>query len=527
MTTTFDTPFPATAGHGSGALSQALPGDGGAGAVLADAVRARGLADDAERVLLLRAVQWADTHPTEVVADAAFGEEAAECLPLVHWAAVAEFAAALGLSTSAGERLIHEALELRHRCERTWSRLLAGEVTAWRARRVAATTIGQPDDVAVFVDEHVHPIVHKVGFIKLEKLLDEALLKLYPLEREKQRAAALDQRQVRLLEGVSAGGVASILISADLKDAYDFNDTVTALAQALADGGCEEPLDVRRALAVGILADPARALALLEGEEAPKPRRKQMTIVMHLSADAVHGIAPVGRFERGDQPVAAAMVAEWAARADTRVTVRPVIDLADHEMVGSYEVPERLKAQVAGVNGCCVFPFCTRPARACDCDHVVAHGAGGRTCSCNLAPLCRRHHRLKTHTGWGYHAVEVGTWLWTSPHGHRYLRDATGTSEVTRPGDVRGDFDGCLHTRPPDDVGQPDDPDPLAGPGDPPRRRWRDQIMNQIDQRIAVTSQNSGWPWLDPDYDPTDLDPRDWAGVPDPHAPACSTEPEF
>ncbi len=50
----------------------------------------------------------------------------------------------------------------------------------------------------------------------------------------------------------------------------------------------------------------------------------------------------------------------------------------------------------------------------------------------SLAPLCRTHHRHKTHRGWTYHAVEPGTYLWTSPHRHQYLRDHTGTLDVSR-----------------------------------------------------------------------------------------------
>ena len=28
--------------------------------------------------------------------------------------------------------------------------------------------------------------------------------------------------------------------------------------------------------------------------------------------------------------------------------------------------------------------------------------------------------------------IEPGTYLWTSPHGYQYLRDHTGTTDVTR-----------------------------------------------------------------------------------------------
>ena len=80
----------------------------------------------------------------------------------------------------------------------------------------------------------------------------------------------------------------------------------------------------------------------------------------------------------------------------------------------------------------CVFPWCTRSARRCDIDHTIPAARGGPTCPCNLAPLCRRHHRIKTHGGWTYTTLEPGTYLWTSRHGYQYLRDPHGTLDVSR-----------------------------------------------------------------------------------------------
>jgi hypothetical protein len=56
---------------------------------------------------------------------------------------------------------------------------------------------------------------------------------------------------------------------------------------------------------------------------------------------------------------------------------------------------------------------------------------GGPTSSDNLAALCRRHHRLKTHGGWTYTMVEPGTYLWHSPFGYSWLRDRSGTTDLT------------------------------------------------------------------------------------------------
>ena len=80
----------------------------------------------------------------------------------------------------------------------------------------------------------------------------------------------------------------------------------------------------------------------------------------------------------------------------------------------------------------------------------------GPTCSCNLAPLCRSHHRLKTHTPWRYTVIEPGTYLWSTPHGYRLLVDHTGTRDVTPAHPSAG---GCLHLIDSDDNSDPDPPD--------------------------------------------------------------------
>ena len=55
------------------------------------------------------------------------------------------------------------------------------------------------------------------------------------------------------------------------------------------------------------------------------------------------------------------------------------------------------------------------------------HNQGGVTCPCNLAPLCRAHHRAKTHHGWTYQTLTPALYLWHAPPGHRYLVTPAGT----------------------------------------------------------------------------------------------------
>ncbi len=138
----------------------------------------------------------------------------------------------------------------------------------------------------------------------------------------------------------------------------------------------------------------------------------------------------MGRNETTGRPELEQLIRAWCGRSDTHVTVKPIIDLAHHHHVGAYEVPERLREQSALLHGTCVHPWCTRPARGCDVDHITSFGSEGPTCSCNVAPLCRHHHLLKTHTPWTYKRIDATTFLWTDPHDRRYLKQRGCTSVV-------------------------------------------------------------------------------------------------
>jgi hypothetical protein len=240
-----------------------------------------------------------------------------------------------------------------------------------------------------------------------------------------------------------------MIIDGDLKDLHDFDAMVSIVAAALKEQGCAEELDVRRAMAVGILADPHAAADLLDEKPDGAPRRKQIVLHLHLAEAALLGLEPVGRLEKGgDLPLLEQQIREWCGRTDTALRVLPVVDLNDHVGVDQYEMPDRLKTRIDLLHGSCVFPLCTRPARRCDHDHTVPHGEGGATCDCNIAPVCRRHHRLKTLAGWRYTTFAPGEFLWSTPWGRSYHRDPTGTTVLPPPGDPPGrppaGFTGCL-----------------------------------------------------------------------------------
>ena len=104
---------------------------------------------------------------------------AGEGAPLVAEFCVAELGAVLGCSSTAAKKLIGHALELRHRLPRLWAQVHAGRVPAWRARLVAEETIHSAPaltpEAAAFVDGQVAAVAGRVGPAQLDRLVAEAI----------------------------------------------------------------------------------------------------------------------------------------------------------------------------------------------------------------------------------------------------------------------------------------------------------------------------------------------------------------
>jgi hypothetical protein len=410
-------------------------------------------AADAELAQL--ACAWADAHPDlderpprvparlgpDWVADhtdalSAGDADVDSLVPGVDWAAGASFAAAVGMSTQAGEGLIRDALVLRHRLPQVWARVVTGEVPVWRARRIAQAVYARPADVADYLDTHVAAVAERVGTVTVDRLVDEAMLRLHAEERELAQLEDLDATYVRVQESsINHTGIAEATLRAEWKDLSDFDTTLTDVAHRLEPVHAGEPFAARRARALGVLADPARAAALLAGLDPSSPdfppTRYGIHLVVHTTTDTLTGASEVARLETATggagRALLAQQVATWCGQPGARIKVTPVIDLTHPAAVDRYEVGNRLRTRMTLQHPTCVFPWCTRPARACDADHVIPHNKAGPTSDDNLAPLCRRHHRLKTKTPWTYQTLDHGTWLWTDPHGLTYLRNHNGT----------------------------------------------------------------------------------------------------
>jgi Domain of unknown function (DUF222) len=90
-----------------------------------------------------------------------------------------------------------------------------------------------------------------------------------------------------------------------------------------------------------------------------------------------------------------------------------------------YRPSRKLQHLVRARNATCTAPGCGRRAASCDLDHTDPHRQGGRTCECNLAPLCRHHHRCKQAEGWWLEHPEPGVLVWHTPAGRTYTTTPT------------------------------------------------------------------------------------------------------
>ena len=87
-----------------------------------------------------------------------------------------------------------------------------------------------------------------------------------------------------------------------------------------------------------------------------------------------------------------------------------------------YRPPAAMQRLIQRRHHTCVFPTCNRRSVRCDTDHTVPYDKGGRTCSCNLAPLCRAHHRvIKQHPSWTLLQPWPGLLVWITPAGKWHI----------------------------------------------------------------------------------------------------------
>ena len=156
------------------------------------------------------------------------------------------------------------------------------------------------------------------------------------------------------------------------------------------------------------------------GDVVPSRGKRWRYAAVVVDLPTLAGLADNPGHVPGYGPVPAAIARELAANAPAwRRFLTDTTGVLLDAGADSYRPSERLREHVAARDWTCTFPGCGRSACDADLDHIDNYD-GTNTLPSNLHPLCRTHHRVKTHTDWTPQRRPDGTTEWTAPTGHTY-----------------------------------------------------------------------------------------------------------
>ena len=359
--------------------------------------------------------------------------------------------------------MVADAVELCFRLPRLWEQVQSGRLQAWKARRVAAHTQALSAAAVDFVDRHAAVLGGKNRVpANVPALVHEALLRCDPETAEGVEEAALLSRGVWFdYRHGDSTATSRLTASLDTLDALDLDATISELATGMGRLGDSSSLDVRRAHALGLLAHPQRALDVFgdrhddepltgprvgpdrESPRSPRsrcgatPRRRRSTCMWRRTTCGrswwTARPRSAGRWRGWGRPPwtccgtgSTAPSRWWSGRSSTCPAPRWSTGTTRRSGCG--------RAWSCETGTVCSPAAASMPA-ACDQDHITPYvdlddgGPPGQTSIANLACLCRRHHRLKTFTGWRYHRLSTGphagSYQWTNPHRLTYRASPT------------------------------------------------------------------------------------------------------
>lgn len=351
--------------------------------------------------------------------------------PLVDEFACLEIAAALRRDPAAVAELAADLLDLEVRFPRVWEQVVAGGVPVWVARKIARACSRLTLARALWVDATVAPFTTRLGVARLLRWVDALVIEADPDTAEERAEDARAHRSVWV--GAAHDGVKDIYGCLNAADGVFLDGMLARLSDILAAEGSTETIDQRRATALGLLATPARALALLQTATQPTlepdneptspdevetggagrgpaacaghvcgtitvPPDKLLpasTILVHVSDRTIidgHGLCRVD----GIGPVPLTQLHHLLG--NTRITIRPVLDTDGIAPVDCYDIPATIRRAVLLRQPFDIWPYGTRPSTRLDLDHTEPYrhdGTPGQTRVDNLSPLTRKAHRAK------------------------------------------------------------------------------------------------------------------------------------
>lgn len=359
-----------------------------------------------------------------------------------------------------------DALNLRHRHPRLFAAMQQLKVEAARACKAADLCSDLPVDVAELVTDEWVGIQEALGWTAALNLLKRLIVEADPAR------AADKERRRRAERGVYVWGLhegaMNLTGCLDVLDARYLDAAVDRVADILAAHQPGQSKSALRAKALGVLANPAYALALLQqaaqpGLTDPDPDqapsapgaqrhdphclgalcgtittplanlRPRLELAVHVHTDAVGRLTGSARWSTTSSSAAPACPHHHRPARPTAARRRRHRSAGHRPGRGPRRGPLRAIGEVAeGVDADArprSVPLFPQASCGLDLDHTQPFTPGQRhqTRIGNLAPLTRRTHRAKTAQAWRVRQPSPGKLNWTSPLGFAYEVTTSGT----------------------------------------------------------------------------------------------------
>jgi hypothetical protein len=321
----------------------------------------------------------------------------------------------------------------------TCSALATGELSAAHATVIAKETAAAIRDglseFAIFSIEQkaiAHAEFHTPS--QVAQQVRSAIAKFAPATFEEVVEKARDCRRVSCyndIDGMST--VVAILPAADAQtvmkaiEAFIVKGALEWEALNESEASDSRSADMKRADALTAIA----GFALAASSEDVALHRRPITVNVTIDLPTLLGLSenPGQLAGYGAIPASVARALASDGKWKRFITDPQTGALLDYGRE-TYQPPQALIDFLIARDRTCRFPGCRRSAALSDLDHAQSWEEGGTTSLENLGALCRRHHLLKTHGGWGIESRADGSCTWTSPLGKIYQTPARSIAET-------------------------------------------------------------------------------------------------
>jgi len=335
----------------------------------------------------------------------------------------AEIACALTITENAAQFLIHDSRLLVADLPATLAALSVGSISWRHAHVVADHAASLPVDARAEFEQRVLPHAATHTVTRFNIYARKQRERMHPESIDERHETAVSKRSVSIAP--AADGMAWLTAHLPAESAHAIFDRLTDAAEHARREGDPRTVEQLRADALcdGLLVSTYSASEVLGTPNLCTilaTIRPNVQVTVPILALLDHTDQPA--MLEGYGPISSETAALLAANAPNfmRLLTHPETGAVLSVGREKYQIPAELRRWLQVRDGTCRFPGCGRTARRCDVDHTDEWQYGGETAHNNLAHLCRKHHRLKSLTGWQVEQIGDGVLRWTSPTGKVY-----------------------------------------------------------------------------------------------------------